>query len=84
MRYRVLGYYPRVCVVIPTYNEVENIGRLLGELREALESRSFNDFEVIVVDDDSPDGTWKVVLEESARDSRVKLVRRVGVRGLGS
>lgn len=75
---------PRVCIVIPTYNEVENIRGLLGGLREVLESRGFGDFEIIVVDDDSPDGTWRVVLEESARDSRVKLVRRVGVRGLGS
>ena len=79
-----MRFSPRVCIVIPTYNEVDNIRGLLGELRGALESRGFNDFEIIVVDDDSPDGTWKAVLEESARDTRVKLVRRVGVRGLGS
>lgn len=74
----------KVSVVIPTYNEAGNISRLIAELKGHLEASGFRNFEIIVVDDDSPDGTWRIVEEESKRDCRVKLVRRVGVRGLGS
>ena len=75
---------PRVSVVIPTYNELDNIETLLEELRSVLESSGIKDYEVIVVDDDSPDGTWRVVERISREDSRVRLIRRVGVRGLGT
>ena len=75
---------PKVSIVIPTYNEVENIRLILGELRRSLEDSGIHDFEVIVVDDDSPDGTWRVVEEVSRSDPRVRLIRRIGVRGLGT
>jgi dolichol-phosphate mannosyltransferase len=75
---------PRISIVIPTYNEVENIGALLEELRSILGSSGIEDYEVIVVDDDSPDGTWRVVERISREDSRVRLIRRVGVKGLGT
>jgi dolichol-phosphate mannosyltransferase len=66
-------------IVVPTYNERENIERLLGELL-ALESR----VDVLVVDDNSPDGTGKFVDEYSAREPRVHVLHRPGKMGLGS
>ncbi len=70
---------PRVSIVVPTYNERENLLVLVGRLDHALHGS----YEVVVVDDDSPDGTWRVA-EELARRYPVKVIRRVGRRGLGS
>jgi len=75
---------PQLSVVIPTYNEAENIELLLSEIVRCLEASGLESFEVIVVDDDSPDGTWRIVERFSARDPRVRLIRRVGERGLGT
>ena len=71
---------PKISVILPTYNERENIGRLV----EGIFSSVKDSLQIIVVDDDSPDGTWKVVQEIAERDSRVRLLRRVGRRGLTS
>jgi dolichol-phosphate mannosyltransferase len=65
--------------MLPTYNEAGNIPSLIEALLEAVEG-----MEVVVVDDDSPDGTWRVVGEMGARDRRVHLVHRKGGRGRGS
>ncbi|HEU4364558.1 MAG TPA: polyprenol monophosphomannose synthase [Candidatus Krumholzibacteria bacterium] len=65
-------------VVIPTYNERENIERLIGELL-ALPV----DLHVLVVDDNSPDGTGRMVDEMAARDSRVHALHRPAKMGLG-
>ncbi|MBI5454462.1 MAG: polyprenol monophosphomannose synthase [Deltaproteobacteria bacterium] len=66
-------------VIIPTYNEAENIRiivpRILGLGRE---------FHVLVVDDNSPDGTAKVVKDLMKKDGRVMLMERPGKMGLGS
>ncbi len=70
---------PRVSVVLPTYNEVGNIADLVDAISEALRGSAF---EVVVVDDDSPDGTWRVVQEKSARAPWLRVERRVGARGL--
>jgi dolichol-phosphate mannosyltransferase len=69
-----------VSVVLPTYNEAENIGPLI----EALLFRLPRQAEIVVVDDDSPDLTWKVVEELGRREKRVRLNRRMGRRGLTS
>ena len=66
-------------VVIPTYNERENIAALLDELL-ALPLP----LEVLVVDDDSPDGTAAIVCEIAAVNPRVHLLLRQGERGRGS
>lgn len=66
-------------VVIPTYNERENIGFLIGELLGLPV-----DLEILVVDDDSPDGTAAIVEDWAAREPRVHLLWRKGVRGRGS
>ena len=66
-------------VIIPTYNERENIGPLLDQLM-ALPYR----LDVLVVDDSSPDGTAALVEERAAREPRVHLLKRPGKLGLGS
>lgn len=67
----------RISVVIPTYNEAGNIALLL----EHILSHDLP-LEVIVVDDNSPDGTAQIA--ESLGDARVRVLKRVGVRGYGS
>ena len=72
-------------VVLPTYNERENIGEVIGRLETALDSIAGGmGWEIVFVDDDSPDGTAEVVCEYARRDPRVRLVHRVGRRGLSS
>lgn len=67
-----------VSIILPTYNERENVLETIGAVLQAVP----NPVEVIVVDDDSPDQTWKVVGE--LNDPRLKVVRRKGIRGLAS
>ena len=68
---------PRTVVVIPTYNERENIQRTVPQVLAAI------DCEVLVVDDESPDGTAAVVAEMAARDPRIHLVRHSPKLGIG-
>lgn len=72
---------PRLAIVIPTYNESGNVRALLTRIAQTL---SEIDWEVIFVDDDSPDGTSRLVREIAARDVRVRLIQRIGRRGLAS
>ncbi len=65
-------------VVIPTYNERDNIGELTREIHRLLP-----DVDILVVDDNSPDGTQDVVRECQATDSRLHLLPRKGKEGLG-
>jgi dolichol-phosphate mannosyltransferase len=76
-----LDRVPEVSIVIPTYNEraniaalVEAIGRVMGAIA----------WEIIVVDDDSPDQTWREVQRIGAVEPRLRCIRRVGRRGLAS
>lgn len=70
----------KVSVVVPTYNERENIDELLSRIDASLNNV---DYEVVVVDDNSPDGTAERVIELSSRYP-VRLVRRAGKFGLSS
>ena len=70
-----------MAVVLPTYNECDNIPLLVAQLTEVLEGLAW---EAIFVDDDSPDGTADVVTAIARRDSRIRLIRRIGRRGLSS
>ena len=69
-----------ISVVVPTYNEAENIPELLERLDRALAGRSY---EVVVVDDGSPDGTAEVARRLSGRYP-VRILVREGRRGLSS
>lgn len=70
---------PEVAIVVPTFNERDNIAPLIQRLQDILGDLHW---EVVFVDDDSPDGTAGLVRELAARDARVRLVHRVGRRGL--
>lgn len=69
----------RVLIGICTYDEATNIQALIAGLREAIPTA-----DILVVDDDSPDGTGGLVNELAATDPRVRLLVRHGQRGLGS
>jgi dolichol-phosphate mannosyltransferase len=72
---------PRLALVIPTLREAENIGRVLGEVRAFLDPLEIP-YEVLVVDDDSRDGTDAIVSAVAAEDGRVRLSTRKGEKGL--
>jgi dolichol-phosphate mannosyltransferase len=70
---------PVLSVVVPTFNERDNIAKLYRKLEAALEGLAW---EVIFVDDNSPDGTWNIVQAFAQADRRVRCIRRIGRRGL--
>jgi dolichol-phosphate mannosyltransferase len=69
----------RVVMVIPTFNEVDNLAWVVGRLRRAEPS-----VDVLVVDDNSPDGTGAVADELAAADPAVHVLHRAGKGGLGA
>jgi len=70
---------PALSVVVPTFNERDNVAQLYRKLDSALAGMAW---EVVFVDDNSPDKTWQVVRELARQDSRVRCIRRIGRRGL--
>jgi dolichol-phosphate mannosyltransferase len=78
---RSLTEGPELTVVVPTLNERDNIEPLVELLDGVLDSVSW---EVIFVDDDSPDGTAERIREISRRDRRVRCLQRIGRRGLAT
>jgi dolichol-phosphate mannosyltransferase len=72
---------PEISVIVPTFNERENVVELIERIGAAL--RDFA-WEVIYVDDDSPDGTADLVRQLAHKDSRIRCVQRLGRRGLSS
>ena len=69
----------QLSVVVPTFNERDNVTTLFRRLEKTLAGIPF---EVVFVDDNSPDGTWQVVRALSREDHRVRCIRRIGRRGL--
>ncbi len=69
------------CVVIPTFNECGNLPVLVDAIRCALGELAW---EIIIVDDDSPDGTARCARNMHLADPRVRVIQRVGRRGLAS
>ena len=70
-----------VSIIIPTYNERENIERVVERCRDALADYRF---EIVVVDDDSPDKTWQLVADSYADAETVRIVRRTHESGLAT
>ncbi|MBA2398367.1 MAG: glycosyltransferase family 2 protein [Bradyrhizobium sp.] len=70
---------PQLSVVVPTFNERDNVTVLYRRLDATLKDVAW---EVVFVDDNSPDGTWEVVRGLAQKDSRVRCIRRIGRRGL--
>ncbi|HEY3438543.1 MAG TPA: polyprenol monophosphomannose synthase [Actinotalea sp.] len=69
----------RVLVVVPTYNECDNLGPVSARLRKAVP-----DAHLLVVDDGSPDGTGLIAEELAASDDRVHVMHRTAKQGLGA
>jgi dolichol-phosphate mannosyltransferase len=72
---------PEISIVVPTFSEADNIAELHGRLIAALGAESW---ELIFVDDDSPDHTADIARDLSARDPRVRCIQRIGRRGLST
>ncbi|NVN92428.1 MAG: polyprenol monophosphomannose synthase [Desulfuromonadales bacterium] len=69
----------KAIVIIPTYNERENIVRLTGEILS-----QHPDLNILIVDDNSPDGTGRIADELAASEERIRVIHRNGKLGLGS
>lgn len=69
----------RALIIIPTYNERENLPALIEQIHAALPAA-----DILVVDDNSPDGTGLLAEAISAKDRRVQVLRRAGKLGLGT
>ncbi len=72
---------PALSVIVPCYNERANIGPMVAALDAALHGIAW---EVVFVDDDSPDGTSAAARAMARHDPRVRCIRRIGRRGLSS
>lgn len=70
---------PKTLIVTPTYNERENLPRFIETVRKAAP-----DADILVVDDNSPDGTGQIADDIAAKDPHVKVMHRAGKLGLGT
>src|SRR5947209_2367882 len=70
---------PRILVSLATYNERDNLAPLLAEIQKALPHA-----EVLVIDDNSPDGTGRLADELAAHNPRLHVLHRAGKLGLGT
>ena len=70
-----------ISVVIPTFNERDNVNPMIDAIERSLESISW---EIIFVDDNSPDGTADHVQAIARNDPRINCIKRIGRRGLSS
>ncbi len=66
-------------IIIPTYNESQNIEKLINKI-----FRLINEIDILIVDDNSPDKTYEIVQKLSENNKRINLIKRAGKLGLGS
>ncbi len=71
-------------MVIPTFNESKNLEELVARLSCVLDECLPSRYELIVVDDDSPDGTWALALRLADRYPALRVMRRRGEKGLST
>jgi len=74
---------PQISIVLPTFNEAGNIELLIDRTLAALGDWP-GGVEIVVVDDNSPDGTWQLVAARAQNDARVRLIHRTTESGLTS
>jgi len=72
----------KLSLILPTYNERENIAQIIQILVWHLDQILPENYELIIVDDNSPDRTWEVAQKQSLQYSRIKVMRREGKRSL--
>jgi dolichol-phosphate mannosyltransferase len=71
-------------LIIPTYNESRNIGAIVQQLTDLLNQKFSKNYELIVVDDNSPDQTWKIALDLIPHYPQLRVMRRQQERGLST
>ena len=69
----------KILIIIPTYNELENLPRLLIEVLS-----KDNNIDMLFIDDNSPDGTAKFIENEQKNNNRIRLIKRQSKQGLGT
>ncbi len=74
-----MSFPPRILVTVATYNERDNLGPLLAEIQQFLPSAA-----MLVIDDNSPDGTGKLADDLAAVNPRIQVLHRPGKLGLGT
>lgn len=72
-----------ISIILPTFNEKESITTTIKKIQKSIQNKKIS-YEIIVVDDDSPDMTWKIVEDISKKDNRIKILRRKNKKGLSS
>ena len=78
-------YHPlKLSLVLPTYNEGGNIQAIIGIIGKLLDGAIAGEYELIVVDDDSPDRTWEIAAALSAEYPQLRVMRRTTERGLST
>lgn len=70
-----------ISIILPTYNEAGNIINVINQIDQVLKKY---EYEIIVVDDNSPDKTWKLVQIASQKNKHLKLIKRIKIKGLTS
>lgn len=74
----------QLSLILPTFNESDNIAAIIQILTDLLAAYLGDRYELIVVDDDSPDLTWKAALDLTPQYPHLKVVHRVGEKGLST
>ncbi len=74
----------RFSLIIPTFKEAKNIPQIVEQLSRLLDSQLAGEYELIIVDDNSPDDTWKVAQELTADYPQLRVMRRIEERGLST
>ena len=71
-------------LIIPTYNEGYNVPQIVDILSQLLDSEIPGEYELIVVDDNSPDGTWKIAQDLTSQYPQLRVMRREAEKGLST
>jgi dolichol-phosphate mannosyltransferase len=71
-------------LILPTYKEGQNIAKIVSILSELLDKKLPNRYELIVVDDNSPDGTWKIAQDLMPNYPQMRVMRRINEKGLST
>jgi len=79
-----MDYFPKLSLVIPTYNESKNVGEIIDKVSTVLNKIIPNNFELIVVDDNSKDKTWEIAQKLVAFHPHLRVIRRQHERGLAT